>query len=242
MYSATTGQLLGTVSADLPTLPSLHMATGATAFVFDSSVTAGVSPLWGQRYRLEVSANHGSMTYTTVLADYRRYVRLPGKLTFAGRVLHFGRYGGGAEDSRLQDLSLGYPALLRGYSINSFSAGECGSQLQSYGDCPALDQLFGSRIAVANAELRLPLFGPYAAVPTRRVPPVEATVFYDTGAAWRKTEAVPFFQTNSRHLVQSYGTTLRVNILGIAIGQMSYVYPMDRSRGWHLEFALTSGF
>jgi WD40 repeat protein len=241
-YSATTGQLLGTVSADLPTLPSLHMATGATAFVFDSSVTAGVSPLWGQRYRLEVSANHGSITYTTVLADYRRYVRLPGKVTFAGRVLHFGRYGGGAEDSRLQDLSLGYPALLRGYSIDSFSAGECGGRLQTYGDCPALDQLFGSRIAVANAELRLPLLGAYAAVPTRRVPPVEAAVFYDTGAAWRKTEAIPFFQTNSRHLVQSYGTTLRVNILGMAIGQMSYVYPMDRSRGWHWEFALTSGF
>jgi outer membrane protein assembly factor BamA len=97
--------------------------------------------------------------------------------------------------------------------------------LQTYGDCPALDQLFGSRIAVANAELRLPLFGSYAAIPTRRVPPVEAAVFYDTGAAWRKTEAIPFFQTNSRHLVQSYGTTLRVNILGMAIGEMSYVYP-----------------
>jgi hypothetical protein len=241
-YSAATGQLLGTVSSDLPTLPSLHMATGATAFVFDSSVTAGVSPLLGQRYRLEVSANHGSITYTTFLADYRRYVRLPGKLTFAGRVLHFGRYGGGAEDSRMQDLSLGYPALLRGYSIDSFSARECGSRLQTYGDCPALDQLFGSRIVVANAELRLPLLGSYAAIQTRHVPPVEVAGFYDTGAAWRKTEMIPFFQTNSRHLVQSYGTTLRVNILGMAIGQMSYVYPMDRSRGWHFEFALTSGF
>jgi Tol biopolymer transport system component len=241
-YSASTGQLLATVSGDLPTAPSLHMATGATALVFDSSVTAGVSPLWGQRYRLEVSANQGSITYTTALADYRRYVRLPGKLTLAGRVLHFGRYGGGAEDSRLQDLSLGYAALVRGYSIDSFRASECGNRLQTYGDCPALDQLFGSRIAVANSELRLPLLGSYAAIPTRHVPPVEAAVFYDTGAAWRKTETIPFFQTNSRHVVQSYGTSLRVNILGIAVGQMSYVYPIDRGIGWHFEFALTSGF
>jgi WD40 repeat protein len=241
-YSASTGQSLATVSEDLPTPPSLHMATGATAFVFDSSVTAGVSPLWGQRYRLEISANQGSITYTTALADYRRYIRLPAKLTFAGRALHFGRYGGGAEDFRLQDLSLGYASLVRGYSIDSFRASECGNRLQTYGDCPALDQLFGTRIVVANAELRLPLLGSYAAIPTRRVPPVEAAVFYDTGAAWRKNETIPFFQTNSRHLVQSYGTTLRVNILGIAIGQMSYVYPMDRGRGWHLEFGLTSGF
>lgn len=241
-YSATTGQLLASVSGDLPTPPSLHMATAATAFVFDSSVTAGVSSVWGQRYRLELSANQGSLTYTTALVRLPSYIRLPGKLTFAGRALHFGRYGGGAEDSRLQDLSLGYAALVRGYSIDSFSATECGNRLQTYGDCSALDQLFGSRIAVANAELRLPLFGSYAVIPTRRIPPVEAALFYDTGAAWRKTETIPFFETNSRHLVKSYGTSLRVNILGMAIGQMSYVYPMDRGRGWHLEFALTSGF
>jgi outer membrane protein assembly factor BamA len=167
---------------------------------------------------------------------------LPGKLTFAGRVLHFGRYGGGAKDSRLQDLSLGYATLVRGYTIGSFRASECGARLQTYGDCPALDQLFGSRIAVANAELRLPLLGPFAAITSRHVPPVETAVFYDAGAAWRKTERYPIFETTSRHLVKSYGATLRVNLLGIAIGQMSYVRPLDRGRGWHLEFALTSGF
>jgi Tol biopolymer transport system component len=242
IYSATTGQLLGTASADLPTARSLHMATGSTALVFDSSISAGVSPIWGQRYRFEVSANHGSLTYTTALVDYRRYFRLPGKLTLAGRVLHFGRYGGGAEDSRFQDLSLGYAALVRGYTIGSFRASECGARLQTYGDCPALDQLFGSRIAVANAELRLPLLGPFAAIQSRHVPPVETAVFYDAGAAWRKTERVPIFESTSRHLVKSYGATLRVNLLGIAIGQMSYVRPVDRGRGWHLEFALTSGF
>jgi hypothetical protein len=242
IYSATTGELLGTASGDLPTASSLHMATGSTALVFDTSISAGISPIWGQRYRFEVGANQGSLSYTTLLADYRRYFRLPGKLTLAGRVLHFGRYGGGAEDSRLQDLSLGYATLVRGYTIGSYSAGECGPRLQTYGDCPALDQLFGSRIAVANVELRLPLLGSYAAISSRHTPPVEAAVFYDAGAAWRKTETVPFFETGSRHAVRSYGATLRANLLGFAIGQMSYVRPLDRGRGWHLEFALTSGF
>jgi outer membrane protein assembly factor BamA len=242
IYSATTGELLGRASGDLPTAPSLHFATGSTAFVFDSSVSASVSPIWGQRYRFEISANHGSLTYTTALADYRRYFRLPGKLTLAGRILHFGRYGGGAEDPRFQDLSLGYATLVRGYTIGSFRSSECGARLQIYGDCPALDQLFGTRIAVANAELRMPLLGAFAAIPSRRVPPVEAAVFYDAGAAWRKTERTPIFQDDSRHAVKSYGATVRVNLLGIAIGQMSYVRPLDRGRGWHLEFALASGF
>jgi outer membrane protein assembly factor BamA len=177
-----------------------------------SSLTdAGISPVWGQRYRFEVSGNHGSL-YTTALADYRRYFRLPGKLSLAGRILHFGRYGGGAEDSRMQDLFLGYTSLVRGYTTGSFRASECGPRLQTYGDCPALDQLFGSRIAVANAELRLPLLGSFAVIPSRHIPPVEAAVFYDAGAAWRKTE-IATFENASRHAVKSYGGTLRVNLM-----------------------------
>ncbi|HET9131396.1 MAG TPA: BamA/TamA family outer membrane protein, partial [Terriglobia bacterium] len=242
IYLAETGELIGQGSLDLPSVPSIHLATGSAAFVFDTSTSAGLSPIHGERSRFEVSANAGSLQFTTALVDYRRYFRLPEKLSLAGRFLHFGRYGKESDDVRLQDVSIGYASLVRGYSIGSFTANECGASLQINGACPALDQLFGSRIAVANAELRLPLLGPFAAITTRSVPPVEAAAFYDAGAAWRKTETIPVFGDGSRHLVRSYGGTFRMNLLGFAIGQVSYVRPLDRGKGWHFEFALTSGF
>ena len=77
--------------------------------------------------------------------------------TFAFRGLYYGRYGSGAQDPRLPTLYLGYPGLVRGYEPGSFESGECGVQLN--GSCPAFDRLSGSRVAVANAELRFPLWG-----------------------------------------------------------------------------------
>ena len=241
IYSATTGELLGRASADLPTAPSLHIAKSSTAFVFDSSISAGISPVWGQRYRFEISANHGSLTYTTALA-LPAVLRLPGKLTLAGRTLHFGRYGGGAEDPRMQDISLGYTSLVRGYTIGSFRASECGARLQIYGDCPALDQLFGSRIAVANAELRMPLLGVSLSFPAVAFRQSRPQSFMMPPRRGERPRGSLFFKTIPATRSRSYGATVRVNLLGIAIGQMSYVRPLDRGRSWHLEFALASGF
>ena len=45
--------------------------------------------------------------------------------TLAARLLHYGRYGSDAEDSRLQPLYLGWPGLVRGYTVGSFDASEC---------------------------------------------------------------------------------------------------------------------
>ena len=46
--------------------------------------------------------------------------------TLAARVLHYGRYGSGGEDSRLYPLYIGYPSLVRGYDVNTLDASECG--------------------------------------------------------------------------------------------------------------------
>jgi hypothetical protein len=43
--------------------------------------------------------------------------------------------------------------------------------------------------------------------------------------------------------VTSYGSSLRVNILGFAIAQISLVHPNQRPvKGWHWEFSLLPGF
>lgn len=232
------GRLVALSRETLPMPAALHMGTASAAFVHDTSVFGGTSPVAGARYRIEFGGAAGSVTYTHALLDYRRYVRLPSRLTLAGRLLHYGRYGGGAEDARFQDIFLGYPSLVRGYSPGSFGVHECGGEA---GRCPVFDRLFGSRMAVANAELRLPLFGALGVVPSPNVLPVETAVFYDAGIAWRRGGTAVL--KAARQPVASYGASLRVNLFGFAVAQISYVQPLDRPlKSWHWEVALIPGF
>ena len=72
-----------------------------SALVRDTSVFGATSPVLGQRFRLDVSPTLGSVNYTGALADLRQYVMPVRPVTLAARVLHYGRYGSGAEDPRL---------------------------------------------------------------------------------------------------------------------------------------------
>ncbi|MFB3776301.1 MAG: basic secretory protein-like protein [Bryobacteraceae bacterium] len=242
LYSAITGQLLGQQRVNIPTAPALHMGVAKTALVFDTSIFGGTSPIAGQSYRLEFGTSAGSLKYTSVLADYRRYLRLARPITLAGRLMHYGRYGWDAENSRMQDIFLGYPSLIRGYEADSFSIGECGPALFQTGACPVFDRLFGSRMAVANAELRVPLLGFLGVVPSRGLPPVEGALFYDAGIAWTSGELARRMD-RPRKPVSSYGASLRFNVFGYAIGQLSYVKAIDRPlKPWHWEFSFSPGF
>jgi Tol biopolymer transport system component len=239
-FSLRTGQLIFEESQDNPVPSSLRMGTVGAAFVYDTSISGGTSPVTGQSYRLEYGLSAGSLTYWTALGDYRRYFRVARPLTIAGRLLHYGRYGSGSEDFRLQDIFIGYPALVRGYSAGSFEIGECGASID--GSCPVFDRLLGSRLTVLNAEMRVPILGFLGVIPSKALPPVEAALFFDGGVAWRDSER-PNFLGGSRSPVSSFGTSLRFNLLGFAIGQLSYVHPNDRPlKDWHWEFSFTPGF
>jgi hypothetical protein len=160
----------------------------------------------------------------------------------AGRIVHYGRYFGGDRDPRLTDNFLGYPTLLRGYDPNSFSAAECGPDLEQTGRCPVFDQLFGSRIGVANVEMRMALLGPLGVIPSRSIPPVEIAPFYDAGIAWNRANLSRLADI-ARKPISSYGASLRVNVLGFAIAQISYVRAQDRPGDpWRWEWTLSPGF
>ena len=240
VFSGITGELLAEDSQDLATPDSLNMGTSAAALVYDTSVFGGTSPVLGQRYRFELGGNYGSLNFSTLLADYRRYFRLARPLSVAGRLLHFGRYGGEAEDPRLQDLFVGYPSLVRGYDPASFTVDEC-EPTPGGSSCPVFDQLIGSRVAVANAELRLAMLGPLGVIPSRNFLPVETALFYDAGIAWTGTEQASFPQ--GRDPVSSYGVALRVNALGFAVAQFDFARPLDRPRkDWVFSFSILPGF
>src|SRR5205085_10585354 len=109
----------------------------------------------GQRFRLDVSPVFGNINYTGVLADFRHYLMPVRPVTIAGRIMHYGRYGSGAQDSRLYPLFLGYPDLVRRYDTGSFSASACGTSTN--GSCPVFDRMLGTRLLVGNLEVRAPL-------------------------------------------------------------------------------------
>ncbi|HEX6105800.1 MAG TPA: BamA/TamA family outer membrane protein, partial [Gemmatimonadales bacterium] len=163
--------------------------------------------------------------------------------TFAARLLHFGRYGAGGEDSRLQPLFLGYSGLVRGYTYGSFDASECVAPADDPGACPVFDQLLGSRMLVGNLELRFPLFGVlgigsgyYGALP------LDFTIFGDGGVAW-ESDIDPSFAGGDREPVFSAGAGFRFNLFGFAVAEVNLVRPFDRpGKGWIWEFNFQPGF
>jgi Tol biopolymer transport system component len=240
-YSLRTGLPLqqDTVSRRLP--GTLTLAELSAALVYDTAIVGPVSPLAGQRYRLEASPTAGSLTYSGVLADYRRYVMPAQFYTVAGRLLHVGRYGADGEDRRLTPLFLGYPSLVRGYDPGSFDAGECDAD--EAGACTVFDRLLGSRIAVGNLEFRFPLLRPFGVRPQLYGPiPVEVALFVDAGVAWDSGTRPESFGRNGRP-VASIGTAFRVNAFGFAIVELDLVKPLQRpQQGWMWQFSLSPGF
>ena len=162
--------------------------------------------------------------------------------TFAGRVMHYGRYGSGGEDQRFFPLYIGYPTLVRGYDINSIGPNECVPNAVS--TCPAFDRLLGSRLLVGNFEFRFPMLRPFTG-PSRNMYgplPIEVALFLDGGVAWNHGET-PSVLGGDRQGVSSTGVTLRTNFFGFAVGQFDFAHPFQRpGRGWVFEFSLTPGF
>ncbi|HYC32870.1 MAG TPA: BamA/TamA family outer membrane protein, partial [Gemmatimonadales bacterium] len=241
--STLTGEERFDETEDLEAGRSLALGLGSAALVYDNSFFGATGPILGQRYRLEVSPTFGSLDFVGVLADYRRYVQPVRRFTLAGRLLHFGRYGSGGEDGRLQPLFLGYSGLVRGYTYNSFDASECAAPADDPNACPVFDRLLGSRMVVGNLELRFPLFGVLGlGSGYYGVLPVDFTVFGDGGLAWT-SDIDPSFAGGDRKPVFSAGAGIRLNLLGFAVAEVNLVRPFDRpGKGWLWEFNLQPGF
>jgi hypothetical protein len=235
-----TGGFIGREETDLPSADSLNLAEGALALVRDTSVFGATSPVLGQRFRIEASPVVGSVRYTGLLADIRQYLMPVRPVTLAGRIMHYGRYGSGGEDARLFPLFLGYPSLVRGYDSGSFTVAEC--EAQPDGSCPVFDRLLGSRLLVANLELRAPLLGLFGAKRLYGPIPVEIAAFFDAGVAWDSASRPELFG-GDRELVRSVGATARLNLFGAAVLQFDYAKPLDRpGKGALFQFNLLAGF
>jgi Tol biopolymer transport system component len=240
LYSAFTGTQLSEDRTDLGSEPMLNLGETSAALVYDTSINGLTSPIRGSRYRLEFSQSAGSLFYSGLLGDFRTYYMPVRPFTLAFRGMYYGRFGRDSEDFRLPVLYLGYPGLVRGYDSGSFEAFECG--VSPNGTCPAFDRLIGSKVALANAELRFPLWGAFGGDNFYGPLPIEMALFTDAGVAWDSTSR-PGFRSGDREPVVSVGAALRINVLGFAVAEIDYVRPLDRpERGWVWQFSLRPGF
>lgn len=243
-------------------LSALYLAEGGVAFVGDRSFTGFTSPIDGARYRFGVDGTFGSLNFSTVTADYRRYVRFrpPGfprraPLTFAARALHVGRYGGDAGDQRIGPNSIGFSQapLVRGYSYNSLiDSVNDGAEIEDFSALQ--DRIFGTRIGVANVELRLPLFGvPQLGLISFPYLPTELVAFADAGAAWGTFASRGLVDVDGDgrigrdfadvEPVYSAGVAARLNVLGAIIIEPYYAVPFSRSdESGVFGLALTAGW
>ena len=240
LFDINTGQQLTEETETISTFPTMNLAMASSALVYDTSIFGVTSPIRGSRYRFQLDSTTGDLRYGSALADARTYMMPFRPFTLALRGMAYGRFGRDSENTLLTPVFIGYPELVRGYDYGSFRSEECGISID--GGCPVIEQLIGSRMVVANAELRFPLWGAFGGDNFYGPLPVEVGVFADAGAAWDRSGALRF-TGSERNLVRSVGAAIRVNLFGFAIGEIDYVRPLDRpGRGWLWQFSLRPGF
>jgi outer membrane protein assembly factor BamA len=249
------GEVGASQRISLPSREPINLASASIALVGDNSLTGFTSPIDGGRFRLEASQTLGTLNYTSVVADFRRYLSPSRNITFAARGLHFGRYGNNLDPDRstaaIQPYFLGWETFVRGYAYESFDPEECA--ITSFepgavaGTCAGFDRLFGHRLVVANLEMRVPLLGtPQFGLINFPFVPTEIVLFADAGVAWNELSEVDFdFQRSGgkRVPVFSVGASARINILGFLILESYYALPFQRpDKGGHWGFVLSPGW
>jgi Tol biopolymer transport system component len=239
---------------DMP--PALTFGYLSAGYYYDTGIFGATSPILGANVGLSVSPAIGSVNFTTAVADFRKYLMPVKPFTLAFRALHYGRYGKDSEDQRFYPLYIAYWDLVRGYE--SISSAELSEYVANPEKAFDFSRLYGSKMIVANAELRFPLLGIlglgkgfYGAWP------LEAFAFFDTGIAYAQNPSYwwggyqtdadgnvlfddqgnpltdtkkirPWFAGGDRKPISSYGFGVRTNLFGVLVMGLQYVYPIDR--------------
>ncbi len=213
--------------------PSLNYIDAQVAFVSDNTLFGYTGPIFGRRYRFQVSPVLGSYQWIEYMADYRRYDPIIFNfLTVATRVYANVSVG---RDEMAFPKYIARPDFVRGYDRQSTLYTPCVGAGANPMNCNAL-QLLGSRVLVANAELRFPVIRQFVlGIIPIALPPVDGVLFYDVGAAWSRGQTLyasrpdNFDVKTQRFPVRSYGTGLRVNLFNYLIMRWDYAIALDQA-------------
>jgi Tol biopolymer transport system component len=215
--------------------PKLNYGEAHLAYVSDNTLFGYTGPIYGRRFRFQVTPVVGGLNWVEYLADYRRYDAIIfNYLTLATRA--YASMSIGRDETQFMKY-IARPDYVRGYDRNNTLFLTCPIVGASTWNCSAI-QLLGSRVALANAELRFPLI--------RRVelgllpmalPPLEGLFFFDAGVAWSRGQTVygsrpdTYDAGTMRYPLRSYGFGLRLNLFNYAILRWDYAVPLDQQGG-----------
>ncbi len=200
-----------------------HGALGSVqaALVGDNSLFGMASPATGSRFRIGAEQFLGDYRFANLTLDARKYVfRKP--VTLAGRFLHTGRYGRDA--NTFYPIFLGFPWFIRGYDYN-----HAVQVLHRNGR--SVEELFGSKLAVANAELRLPFTGlEQLSLIRSRYLFSELALFVDAGLTWDVFSGLAdsYLRELAWDPLYSVGVSLRINLFGAMVLEPYYAWPLLR--------------
>lgn len=199
--------------------PGFNLYSGMLAFVGDNAHFGLTSPMTGSRFRLEGGRTFGRLEMYNALVDGRKYFRYA-PITFAIRGMYYGRLGKDADNNLMYPMFIGNEYFIRGYNYNSMTR-------QSANDVGfSVNNLLGTQLAIANAEIRLPFTGP------ERLAQIKSeflfsdlVAFFDIGKAWEYTEQGVKYGWDDNPYVYSAGLALRVNLFGYAVIEPYMAYP-----------------
>lgn len=212
--------LVGSNRRRVPGTQTLSLGSVNAAYVGDNSFFGFTAPLQGWRYRIGVEQYFGDFNFTSLLLDGRRYFRMR-PVTFAVRALGYGRFGGNSD--QVFPFFLSNSWFVRGYASNDLYIA----------DPQLFNRMVGSKIAVGNAELRLPLFGPKPLGLIKFFLPVDLNVFADAGVAFYDTNDLenPSPITGVVHKpVLSVGASMRFNLFGALVLEPFYALPLSANK------------
>jgi outer membrane protein assembly factor BamA len=225
-FSDTTGQQISTTTSTFPAAPTATLVDTGAALVYDTSVFGAASPILGQRYRFSIAPSFGSMSFTTVTADYRKYVMPLRPFTIAMRVMQVGRFGSGASDPRLLPLAWTLRDVVRGYGDVGPNAG-------------TTTYLSANRLLVGNLEVRFPIPGVFSRRAHWSALPMEGLIFSDAGRFWIPDLTTSHTSASSLH---SVGAGVRLVAAGVVF-ELDAVKPLDQvAQGWTFAFNFRPGF
>ncbi|MCF8309296.1 MAG: hypothetical protein K9I68_09835 [Bacteroidales bacterium] len=196
-----------------------------TAFVGDDVDFGVTSPLEGYRFRIQLDQSFQDLQQFTTLVDLRKYY-FNKPVGFGFRLMHYARYGQDAQNR--YPLYLGNNYYIRGYHYNSFD--QQNAQITENTLNP--NSIAGSKMALINAEMRLPFTGP------KRLSVIQSNFLYsdlvlfaDGGFSTQSYDQINWNwqpRPDRYNVVYSAGVALRINLFGYAIVEPYIAHPFQR--------------
>jgi Tol biopolymer transport system component len=228
------GAYLGEDRERIPTQPGFGMYGAGLALVGDNSSFGLTSPLQGYRYRIGFDQYRGDYDYATVLIDARKYFWFD-KFNVSFRGLHYARYGADYNAQQLGAIYVIDPTLVRGYNNLSLS------DLDTFGI--DFSHVQGPKIAVGNAEIRLPFTGPERlSVIKSDLLITELAAFFDIGVAWDSNNQFGTDSNARPKPIMSTGLAVRVNLFGAFILEPYLARPLQSTAGWTFGLNFVPGW